>query len=477
MDAKQFTMTEASSAGSSRVATLAANLETSIGKSSLTESSIAKYKRLSKVGIESIFESPPKYEESLEGIKIIKLTSDHHPVRNNPVYKLIQPISGFDANKKSIGLTFLPDQSKILYKQRGTRFTLMVAGSAGTGKSSFINTLFNSNLIPFGQTERIRVNQYELIEDGFKLNLTAVDTPGFDGAINNEYAWAPITRYIDEQFRLYLYCSEQPNRSELIDSRVHCCLYFIQPTGSYLRPLDVKAMKALSTRVNVIPIIGKGDTLSHEDLLKFKAIVQKTLKLYDIQVCKFLDTEVYEKVHSMVPFVVIGSEFSNGENRGREYPWGTVEVENSLHNDFVKLRDVLMESNMLDLILLSENYYESYRSTCLELRAKQQEKDFTILDGIGQYMLYHECTLNQIEVLLPSCDPIHEAEVQRLKDTYDTQFTKQEKKFKQWKMALVEKQDYLNSKIGEQQAVMSRLQVETDTLKNGFDLDVDIFKL
>lgn len=63
---------------------------------------------------------------------------------------------------------------------------------------------------------------------------------------------------------------QQPRRSDRIDLRVHACLYFIRPTGHGLKPLDIEVMKRLGTRVNLIPVIAKADTLSPADLVKLK---------------------------------------------------------------------------------------------------------------------------------------------------------------------------------------------------------------
>ena len=63
---------------------------------------------------------------------------------------------------------------------------------------------------------------------------------------------------------------QQPRRLEKLDLRVHACLYFIRPTGHSLKPLDLEIMKRLCTRVNLIPVIAKADTLSQADLNKFK---------------------------------------------------------------------------------------------------------------------------------------------------------------------------------------------------------------
>lgn len=47
-----------------------------------------------------------------------------------------------------------------------------------------------------------------------------------------------------------------------------------------------------------------------------------------------------------IPFAVIGSnqliEVKGKKIRGRLYPWGVVEVENPEHNDFLKLRTMLV---------------------------------------------------------------------------------------------------------------------------------------
>lgn len=54
------------------------------------------------------------------------------------------------------------------------------------------------------------------------------------------------------------------------DTRIHCCLYFINPTGHALRPIDVIVMKKLSEVVNVVPVIAKSDSLTLEEREKFK---------------------------------------------------------------------------------------------------------------------------------------------------------------------------------------------------------------
>jgi septin 7 len=47
-------------------------------------------------------------------------------------------------------------------------------------------------------------------------------------------------------------------------------VYFIQPTGHSLKPLDVEVMRRLHTKVNLIPVIAKADTLTDDEIAAFK---------------------------------------------------------------------------------------------------------------------------------------------------------------------------------------------------------------
>jgi len=104
----------------------------------------------------------------------------------------------------------------------------------------------------------------------FSVRLTVIDTPGFGDYVNNRDSWQPIIEFLDDQHESYMLQEQQPRRTEKIDMRVHACLYFIRPTGHTLKPLDIEVMKRLSSRVNLIPVVAKADTLSHADLLRYK---------------------------------------------------------------------------------------------------------------------------------------------------------------------------------------------------------------
>lgn len=105
---------------------------------------------------------------------------------------------------------------------------------------------------------------------GGTVRLTVIDTPGFGDYVNNRDSWMPIIEFLDDQHESYMLQEQQPRRGDKIDLRVHACLYFIRPTGHTLKPLDIEVMKRLSSRVNLIPVVAKADTLSPADLARFK---------------------------------------------------------------------------------------------------------------------------------------------------------------------------------------------------------------
>ncbi|KAM6162224.1 neuronal-specific septin-3 isoform 4-T4 [Erethizon dorsatum] len=218
---------------------------------------------------------------------------------------------------------------------------------------------------------------YKVIEEGgVKMKLTVIDTPGFGDQINNENCWEPIEKYINEQYEKFL--KEEVNiarKKRIPDTRVHCCLYFISPTGHSLRPLDLEFMKHLSKVVNIIPVIAKADTMTLEEKSEFKQRVRKELEVNGIEFYpqKEFDEDLEDKTENdkirqeSMPFAVVGSDKEyqvNGKRvLGRKTPWGIIEVENLNHCEFALLRDFVIRTHLQDLKEVTHNiHYETYRA-------------------------------------------------------------------------------------------------------------------
>lgn len=114
----------------------------------------------------------------------------------------------------------------------------MVVGESGLGKSTFINSMFlaeindakNHTHPTTTKTTEVTSKTFCLEEEGVRLNITFVDTPGFGDYVNNTDCWKPIVNFVEDRFSEYLNEEtriERPARIE--DKRVHLCLYFIAP--------------------------------------------------------------------------------------------------------------------------------------------------------------------------------------------------------------------------------------------------------
>ncbi|XP_053936500.1 septin-12 isoform X5 [Cuculus canorus] len=284
-----------------------------------------------------------------------------------------------------VGIEAVLDQMKIKTMKTGFEFNIMVVGQSGLGKSTMVNTLFKSKVSRKasqpGQEERIpKTVQLQSVthvieEKGVKMKLTVTDTPGFGDQINNENCWDPIIKYINEQYERYLREEILITRKRKIpDTRVHGCVYFIPPTGHWLRPLDLEFMQRLSKIVNVVPVIAKADTLTLEERAEFKQRIQEDLKTHAISVYPQEDFDqdpddraLNDRIRQEeIPFAVVGADQEHQVNGkrvlGRKTKWGIIEVENPAHCEFPLLRDLLIRSHLQDLKDITHNvHYESYR--------------------------------------------------------------------------------------------------------------------
>ncbi|TDL28506.1 cell division control/GTP binding protein [Rickenella mellea] len=285
-----------------------------------------------------------------------------------------------------VGFANLPNQVHRKSVRKGFQFTAMVVGESGLGKSTLINTLFNTKLypgkeVPAPSAERPKTVAIESIsadieENGVRLRLTVVDTPGFGDFVNNDDSWKPIVENIEARFDAYLEQENRVNRLKIVDNRVHACLYFIQPTGHSLKPIDIEFMRRLHTKVNLIPVIAKADTMTEEEIRDFKArilsdIAYHNIHIYEAPTYENEDEEALaeaEEIASKIPFAIVGSDNvvdtpDGRQVRGRAYPWGVIEVDNEDHCDFVKLRQMLIRTYMEELREHTNSVlYENWRS-------------------------------------------------------------------------------------------------------------------
>jgi len=391
-----------------------------------------------------------------------------------------------------VGFANLPNQVHRKCVRNGFHFTLMVVGESGLGKSTLINTLFNIKLFKEDdhqetqKTVNIKTLSADITESGVKLSLNVVDTPGFGDAINNENSWDPIISNIESRYDAYLEQENRVNRSKIIDNRIHACIYFISPTGHSLRAVDIEFMKRLHTKVNLIPVIAKADTMTEEDLQAFKTRILDDIAYHDIQIFQpssdeFDDSEtVAENLEIMkkIPFAIVGSttliELPDGRTvRGRKYPWGVIEVDNEEHNDFVKLRQMLIRTHMEELKEYTDTIlYENYRTHKLESMGYTQDnsvfKEVNPIIQMEEERKLHELKIKKMEAEMNAVfqQKVQEKEA-KLKQSEDELYARHKemkKSLEKQRLELEEKKKLLETQL--------KAQTPENQKKKGFPFKI-----
>ncbi|XP_065358480.1 septin-2-like [Calliphora vicina] len=330
-----------------------------------------------------------------------------------------------------VGFDSLPDQLVNKSVENGFAFNIMCVGETGLGKSTLMDSLFNTSFESTASPHtlpnvKLKAHTYELQESNVGLKLTICDTVGYGDQINKHDSFISVVDYIDVQFESYLQEELKIKRSlvDYHDSRIHACLYFICPTGHGLKSLDLVCMKQLDSKVNIIPIIAKADTISKAELQRFKETIMDELKRNEVQIYQFpTDDETVADTNSAMnnhtPFAVVGStdfvKIGSKQVRARQYPWGTVQVENETHCDFVKLREMLIRTNMEDLREQTHTkHYELYRQKRL------QEMGFSDVDVDNKPVSFQKTfevkRTNHLSELLAKEEEVRQMFVQRVKE-------------------------------------------------------------
>lgn len=184
-------------------------------------------------------------------------------------------------------------------------------------------------------------------------------------------------------------------------------------------------MRRLSPRVNVIPVIGKADSLTPLELAESKKLIMEDIEHYRIPVYNFPydieedDEDTVEEnaeLRGLMPFAIVGSEntveFEGRRIRARQYPWGVVEVENPRHSDFLAIRSALLHSHLADLKEITHDFlYENWRTERLSKSVGEAAAGQDPNDSLDPQSLVHQSVRLKEEQLRREEEKLREIEV------------------------------------------------------------------
>ncbi|KAI5149473.1 hypothetical protein NEAUS05_1792 [Nematocida ausubeli] len=287
-------------------------------------------------------------------------------------------------NKISQTLNSLPKQITKSIESIPINYNIMVMGESSTGKSSLIRDIFgldtaegisvewDDDLLheigdmactanPLAQLisihpsnleknkTTITATRYTLKEHEIKMKLTVYEVGGIGDAVNNLFDWVPAKNLIMNRYEEYH--MEEDKGILDNDKRIHVCLYLVKPTD-VLREIDIVTMQVLGEIVNVIPIISKADMLSDEKYIEMKESMLSTLISNKV---RLFDSILVDECKKVVEINFMPLRYSSPN---RAYSYG--ESVGQGVSDIKTLQNLLISQHLVDLIEVTDKYYETY---------------------------------------------------------------------------------------------------------------------
>ncbi|KAK1350980.1 septin [Hamiltosporidium magnivora] len=313
---------------------------------------------------------------------------------------------------EGIGISNLPNQIYRTVCKKGVDYNIMVVGASGLGKTTFVNMLMGKNILemePFCSMDgkkdieisarksyhlmdssgacsltdfdqvKNNWNDYEnsgllsfqtteitIVEKKFKVCMTVTEVDEIGDSVCNIGVWEPILKYIETKFKDYYKQETEKVKSKIEDRRIHACIYFIEPCGSFIKEVDIKTMKGISQYCNLIPVISQSDLLTDTEMSILYENFRNILEKQEIGIFEgFLNNEKDVSEYVLPPFFLVTAQnkyTSHGIVRERIYPWGIIDVDTISFNDFNRLKSILVKNNLFDLIQSTEHFYENFRA-------------------------------------------------------------------------------------------------------------------
>ncbi|KAL1512073.1 hypothetical protein AB1Y20_005346 [Prymnesium parvum] len=328
---------------------------------------------------------------------------------------------------------FITSQLQSEWMRAGISFKVMLVGESGLGKTTFTRALLRPYVpehlldeppdsVDAGpvrsRTAEITETVHKVENDGFPVEFSVVDCPGYGDAVDST-AWIDkIVGYITSRFAEHYEALGYPPRhtdsstfSTGKDKLVHVCLYFI--AAHRLKGVDLEFLKRLQPYVNLVPVIAKADTMTLAERDAFRRLVLSEFKLHGVRIFQMVDLSAPTKGVPPVATPTRDSEadatsdtprtstaprakdggapaqrpvsttqpppfaVSASEDGTRVYPWGTCYVEDPAHSDLSLLRSMLFAGSMLaakrkTLALFEESYATRRRAAEAAEQARQR---------------------------------------------------------------------------------------------------------
>lgn len=273
-----------------------------------------------------------------------------------------------------IGVSNLPRSRHTSLAVRSCSLNVMIAGSHGLGKTTFLSHFFGIPALrrkpfaPKGSNKywynedvcNIQVSTAKLVEQDFTVSLTLIEVDCIGDSTNNTECHVPPVELLEANFRDFEDRLKNSVRALAEDKRVHLCFYMLEPLDA-IGPVDLEVMKAISRYCNIIPVVAKSDLMDAAQIEGVRRAMRDQM-----DACSIMPYED-KKSGCVAPFFVILGPVTGGESLAEErnYPWGALDLRELAQNEFYRLRDFVLGTSVVYLKNETEFFYDNYRTTKL----------------------------------------------------------------------------------------------------------------
>ncbi|KAJ4330614.1 hypothetical protein N0V87_009837 [Didymella glomerata] len=221
---------------------------------------------------------------------------------------------------------------RVRKKKQPTPFNILVLGSKGCGKSSFIEFLRTALALPAKKRPHTPspppsavvedspfTSQYlETEVDGERVGVTLWDSEGLEKNIV-DFQLPIVTSFLESKFEDTFGEEQKVIRSPGVsDTHVHCVFLILDPArldaniaearkksnvinvgsaifGGLDEGLDLNVLRELQTRTTVVPVISKADTITGAHMRHLKRMVWDTIKRAKLDPLEALHLDDFEE--------------------------------------------------------------------------------------------------------------------------------------------------------------------------------------
>eukprot|EP00123_Amoebidium_parasiticum_P016841 comp23606_c0_seq1/m.40131 comp23606_c0_seq1/g.40131 ORF comp23606_c0_seq1/g.40131 comp23606_c0_seq1/m.40131 type:complete len:672 (-) comp23606_c0_seq1:386-2401(-) len=170
---------------------------------------------------------------------------------------------------------------------RTISLNILIAGPAGVGKSTLARLLVGDFAKHSSLLTGAVVSASCVTEGALTINLTVMVPLS-----NDPSSLKPTVKYVESQMnkRLQHQYEQFFGDGEAItttsDTCVHCCLYLLDPDAC-VTDADIGFMRELQSKVNIIPIIGRADTIQPAQMEALRKSVRQKLAQNNLECYRY----------------------------------------------------------------------------------------------------------------------------------------------------------------------------------------------